>query len=178
MDERWLPVPDWEGLYEVSDLGRFRSIRRKTARGWRGGKLVTGTIRHDGYWEVQMTAPGRSRRKCFLHHLVLEAFVGLCPEGQEARHGAGGKLDASLANLCWGTRAKNVGPDRVRDHQSNRGEHHGLTPLTWVDVCEIRRLLAEGLTPQNKIAERFRVTKQTITNIKQKKTWAYPPEEW
>lgn len=177
MYEIWKPVPTWEGLYEVSDLGRFRSLPRQTARGIRGGKVVRGTIRHDGYWEVQLTAPGRPRRKCFLHHLVLEAFVGPCPNGQEALHGPGGKLDASLKNLKWGTRAKNVGPDRVRDHQSNRGEHHGLTRLTWADVCEIRSLLECG--PQQKvIAERYNVSKQTITNIKQGRVWTHPPEDW
>jgi hypothetical protein len=113
-----------------------------------------------------------------LHHLVLEAFVGLCPEGQEALHGPGGKLDASLNNLSWGFRAQNMGEDRVRDHQSNRGEHHGLTTLTWENVCEIRRLLAESTMYQYEIANLFRVSKQTITSIKQRKNWVHPPEEW
>lgn len=177
MDEKWLPVKGWEGLYEVSNFGRVRSLPRQTARGMRGGNLLVQYIRKDGYPEVYLYERGRKRRRTArVHHLVLEAFVGPCPKGEEARHGPGGKLDARLANLCWGTRAKNVGPDRVRDHQSNRGEHHGLTPLTWADVCEIRKLL--GTIPQNQIAVQFGVSKQTITNIKTGATWAYPPELW
>lgn len=43
----------------------------------------------------------------------------------ETLHGKGGKIDASLPNLSWGTRAENVGRDRLRDGQDNRGEHNG-----------------------------------------------------
>jgi len=174
----WKPVasPGWEHLYEVSNRGKVRSLRRKTRSGWRGGKLIGTYVRHDGYPEAQLCGGSQKRLKRMVHLLVLEAFVGLCPEGMEALHGPGGKLDASLANLSWGTREKNTGEDRVRDHQSNRGERHGLTTLTWDQVCNIRALI--GKVPQNELARLYGVSKQTITNIKQGKTWAYPPEEW
>ena len=38
--ERWLPVTGYEGLYEVSDLGRVRSLPRQTRSGVRGGTLM------------------------------------------------------------------------------------------------------------------------------------------
>lgn len=178
MDEEWRPVRGWEGLYEVSNTGKARSLPRPTPHGMRGGNELGHYVRkHDGYPEVRLGAPGRKPQKRMLHHLVLEAFVGPCPEGLEALHGPGGKLDASLPNLSWGTRAQNIG-DRVRDHQSQRGERHGLTTLTWEQVCEIRRLVAERKMYQYEIAARFGVSKQTITNIKTGHTWAYPPEEW
>ncbi len=176
MSELWKSVLDWESLYEVSCLGNVRSLRRKTRSGWRGGQSLTPYIRRDGYPEVYLYVERRRTRK-LVHHLVLEAFVGPCPKGQEALHGPGGKLDASLTNLSWGTRAKNTGEDRVRDHQSNRGEHHGLTPLTWADVCEIRRRHAAG-TSQNQLAREYPVCVQTINNIVNFHTWAYPPSEW
>lgn len=178
MDELWKAIASWEGLYEVSTLGRVRSLPRRTASGVRGGKVSKLYIRkNDGYPEATMTDRGNGRReKRMVHLLVLEAFVGPCPEGQEALHGPGGKRDASLANLSWGTREKNTGPDRVRDHQSNRGERHGLTTLTWDQVCNIRAML--GKVPQNELARMYGVSKQTITNIKTRHTWAHPPEEW
>ena len=49
--ERWLPVPGWEGLYEVSDLGRVRSLprpRRPKMRTY-GGKLLTPYLGIDPY---------------------------------------------------------------------------------------------------------------------------------
>ena len=44
--ERWLPVPDREGFYEVSDLGRVRSLR--------SGQLLSPALRKDGYQHVSL----------------------------------------------------------------------------------------------------------------------------
>lgn len=177
--ERWLPVVSFDGfyasLYEVSDLGRVRSLPRQTRRGVRGGRLLAGHVRDDGYPEVAMSRENKVRAR-MVHLLVLEAFVSLCPDGMEARHGPGGKLDASLANLCWGTRAQNVGPDRVRDGQSNRGERHGLSKLTMEQVEDIRRRSAAGETQQS-IASRHGITFQNVSVIVLGKTWSYPGAE-
>ncbi len=177
MDEEWREVPGWEGLYEASNRGQARSLKRKTPSGMRGGRLLKPFLRRDGYYEVYFSRDSQ-RTSWLVHRLVLTTFVGPCPEGMEALHGSTDKLDNRLENLQWGTRARNMGEDRVRDHQSNRGEHHGLTTITWADVLEIKRLLAEGRLYQYEIADRFGVSKQTITNIKTGHTWAHPPEEW
>lgn len=196
IQEEWLPVIGWESLYEISNQGNVRSFGRQTRSGIRGGNPLAPFLRKDGYYEVQLfrspeivpcstcghpqpvESAEKRKQKKLVHHLVLEAFVGPRPDGLEALHGPRGKRDNRPENLSWGKRAKNMGEDRVRDHQSNRGEHHGLTTLTWADVCEIKRLLAEGTVYQYEIADRFNVSKQTITNIKTGHTWAHPPEEW
>lgn len=180
MNEIWKPVLGWENLYEVSNHGRVRSLPRQTVKGVRGGNLLTPYLRRDGYYEVYLwDRANRPRRAAFIHHLVLEAFDKPRPEGQETLHGPGGKLNNYWPeNIAWGTRAQNMGEDRVRDHQSNRGEHHGQTSLTWADVCEIHRLLKEHQLFQYQIAERFGVCRQTITLIKQGKVWAHPPTDW
>lgn len=51
-------------------------------------------------------ADGRLRAKN-VHVLVLEAFVGPRPQGYEACHGLGGRLDNSLSNLRWDTSSEN-----------------------------------------------------------------------
>lgn len=52
------------------------------------------------------------RKDRYIHRLVLEAFVGPCPEGMEARHINGDHQDNRLENLCWGTKEENM-KDRV-----------------------------------------------------------------
>lgn len=56
-----------------------------------------------GYPHVNLQ--GKTR---FVHHLVLEAFVGPMPEGHEGCHRDGDRTNNHLGNLYWGTRAENV----------------------------------------------------------------------
>lgn len=175
--EHWLPVVGFEGLYEVSDFGRVRSLDRTvvTSNGPRQyrGRLLKSYINKGtrGYPFVGLSRPGLNASYP-VHILVLTAHAGPCPAGQEARHGPAGKADASLENLCWGTRAQNVGPDRVRDGQSNRGERQGRHKLTETQVLEIRRRRAAGeeLRP---LAEEFGVSVQTISGIGLGNGWAW-----
>jgi hypothetical protein len=116
--EKWKDITGYEGLYQVSDQGRVRSLDRKVKSKGSGsylrkGQLIKPKMRRDGYPSVGLRADGG--RKFFLvHRLVLEAFVGVRPEGMEARHLNDVKSDARLENLVWGTRSEN-NYDRVRN---------------------------------------------------------------
>lgn len=100
MAEKWLPIPEWEGLYEVSDQGRVLSVRRKLIR-----KLQPDV--HDAYLTVNLSRDG-TVKKYFVHRLVLLTFVGPCPEGMESRHLNGKPDDNRLHNLKWDTRIANA----------------------------------------------------------------------
>lgn len=169
--ERWLsaPVPGFEDLYEVSDLGRVRSLPRKTASGLRGGRVLGFHVGNTGYPAVMLYRNNKPVRK-HVHSLVLGAFVGPCPPGHEALHGPAGPLVAALRNLAWGTREKNQGPDKVRDGTSNRGERQGRHKLTWVAVAEIRRRAAAG-EPKMHLAREFGVSASNLRSVIRGDTW-------
>lgn len=106
VNENWAPAPGYEELYEVSDLGRVKSLRL--------GKLMKP---HEvnyriGYLQVGFSLAGRMKN-FYVHRLVLEAFVGPCPDGMECRHLNGNARDNRLLNLAWGTRSEN-NFDRVK----------------------------------------------------------------
>lgn len=123
--ERWLPVADWEGLYEVSSLGRVRSLPRKDTVGrFHAGKVLRQFPQRDGYLCVGVTY-GPRRRLVRVHHLVLEAFHGPRPVRTEARHLNGDRLDNRAVNLAWGTKSENC-LDQVR---------HGTHPSTAKTHC-------------------------------------------
>lgn len=106
--ERWLPVPGYEGLYEVSDQGHVRSVPR---HGTRGGALRPWLDRK-GYAMVRLYR-GARQKGLSTHRLVLLAFVGPPGPGQQCRHLDGDSSNNRLANLAWGTRSENA-RDRVR----------------------------------------------------------------
>ncbi len=112
MAEQWKPVVDYVGLYEVSDLGRVRSVDRvveyRDGRRvqWSGMALAPRTDLK-GYARVNLCR--NSVRTTFLvHRLVLVAFRGPCPAGMEACHGPAGNGDNSLTNLRWDTHGRNI----------------------------------------------------------------------
>jgi len=160
--ETWRPIPGYDGAYEVSDLGRVRSYRLYHGTSQR---LLSPGLSH-GYLQVTLIRDGkRSIRR--VHQLVMLAFVGPRPAGQEVRHGPLGKLDNRLISLCYGTRTENIA-DRVRDggqrYRGLGGEENGRAKLTAADAAEIRRLVAAG-EMQVSVARRFGVGKSTISRV-------------
>jgi hypothetical protein len=98
MPARWIPVPGYQGWYEISDEGDVYSLARHRSA---GGLLKPG-LTTNGYRFVVLHKYGRKSTRT-VGSLVLEAFRGPAPHGRtRARHGAGGKLDDSLENLRWG----------------------------------------------------------------------------
>lgn len=112
--ERWLPVPRFERLYEVSDLGRLRRV---------GGLPKSLKPGYGGYVGVILHRCGR-RHKSRMHVLVLETFVCPRPPGMHSLHRNGNPSDNRLANLRWGTPSENRydtvrhgrHPARLRSH--------------------------------------------------------------
>lgn len=122
VSEEWRPVSEYEGSYEVSNTGRVRSISRVLHDGhrWKGRELrLISRKAHDDLPRVQVTLHlGGHQRTRLVHHLVLEAFVGLRPDGTEACHWDGDASNNCLNNLRWATHLENEGDKR------RHGTHH------------------------------------------------------
>lgn len=132
MSEVWLPVVGYEGLYEVSNQGRVRSLDRVVTKSNSRQQVVFGRIlkpkQHNGYRHVDLSANGKVRR-FRIHQLVCPAFNGGPPnseERQEIRHLNGIKLDNTPENLCWGSSSENKF-DSVR---------HGVHYPTREEFCK------------------------------------------
>lgn len=127
--EQWLPIPGFEGRYEVSNLGRVRSRTR----------VLKPSAGSTGYPHVSL--PDSSARSGFrvhyVHALVTLAFLGPRPEGQQVRHGDGDRTHCALANLSYGTPVENeADKKRHGTHEKTRRTHcpldHRLAPPNLV----------------------------------------------
>lgn len=173
--EEWLPVHGYEGYYEVSSFGRVRSLTYKliTKRGAvkrHAGKLLQpGRSGRYGYLTVSLNKAGRASSK-LVHRLVLRAFVGACPSGQEVRHLDGNPRNNRASNLKYGT-AKENSADQVRHGTRAEGDKNGQRRLSSTDV---RRVLSEyttGAYTQQKLADKYGVKIMTINHIVRGRTW-------
>jgi hypothetical protein len=180
--EQWKPVVGFDGFYEVSDLGRVRSVDRVSTQRESHGLMVTRrltgrllrqkTRRDNGYCEVTLKAIGLGikSRVCLVHRLVLEAFVGPCPSGQQARHFPDRNCTNNrLANLAWGTPLENQA-DRIIHGTTVNGEKSHLSKLSAIAVQEIRKRLANGDRIRD-VAREYKMNEATIGHIKAGRSW-------
>jgi hypothetical protein len=120
MPERWLPIPGLEGRYEVSDLGRVRSLDQHFSSQAgnsfvrRGRVLKANPAGNTGYLGVSLPEPAARSgwRLRSVHSLVALAFLGPRPEGKEVRHLDGVKTNCALSNLAYGTGIDNEADKR------------------------------------------------------------------
>lgn len=113
---------------------------------------------------------GGVRRQVGIHRLVLEAFVGPCPEGMEGCHSDGDPKNNSLANLRWDTPAANWA-DRYSHGTATQGEKHGASKLTDDDVLSILyvgRRMTEAAT-----ARVFGISNTVIGRIRRREAWKH-----
>jgi hypothetical protein len=137
----WRPVVGYEGFYEVSDQGQVRSLDRNIEQASRNGTVYTRfifgqvmnpTVGNHGYPHVTLRRSGTSKLSV-VHRLILEAFVGPCPDGMEACHDNDMKTDNRLVNLRWDTSKANK-RDMIRNgghyqaSQTHCKHGHEFTP--------------------------------------------------
>ena len=166
MSEKWLPVLGYEGLYEVSNLGRIRSYPRQ---GTDGRIINILPSKKCGYMRVSLYRDGRRAAKK-VHRLVLEAFVGPCPAGMEGCHNNGVRDDNQDSNLRWASRRDNCADAKLHGTAA-MGEKNGSAKLSRVKVDKIRKLRASGHTYRS-IAESFNVSIDTARSAAVGDTWA------
>lgn len=155
--EQWRPVPDFEEYYEVSNLGRIRSLDRDYVNAAGRNRRVKGRIivlvnKPSGYKGVCLCVGGKQTGKN-VHRLVAMAFIGPPPFVKaEVNHKDGNKSNNHYSNLEWCSRAENVQhavdtglmPTRNLDHLRRFGEDNPACTITDSKVFQIRKRLADG----------------------------------
>ena len=109
--EVWKDVCGYEGIYQVSNKGRVRSLNRITNYGRRcKGKVLSQAPggRTGEYRSVQLfDLDGNGTRK-YVHQLVANAFIGAPEEGYQVNHIDENKSNNTADNLEWVTASQNV----------------------------------------------------------------------
>lgn len=134
MDEQWLPVPGYEQFYEVSSLGRVRSLPRVD----RIGRLRQSRLRRatpiGRYLCVTLTDESGRQKLRRVHQIVAEAFHGPRPPGTQVCHYDGNGHNNHADNLRFGSAADN-GADKVRLNTHCRRGHEFTTENTNLVSC-------------------------------------------
>jgi hypothetical protein len=168
-EERWMPVKEYEGIYEVSNKGRVKSLERKDKRGFlRKERIMRQVVNPRGYSFI-VTQDKRSK---VVHRLVAEAFIDN-PDGKgEVNHLNGIKTDNRLENLEWATHSENL-LHACREGLRNtpKGEKNHNAKLTNKESEKVRELYAGGDWTYKKLSEKYDVGISVIAGIVKGKTY-------
>jgi len=182
--EQWKPVVGYEGLYEVSNLGRVKSLDRvccdKNGLAKRfKGKILAGTIKknaHGQYLVVRLGAiSGCGPKMRYIAHLVLETFDKPRPVGMECCHCDGNSLNNEFANLRWGTPKENT-LDKYKHGTILWGSKNHQAQLKENQVSEIRAKYIKypnGTSNSRRLANEYKVNIQVIGKIVRRERWRH-----
>lgn len=128
MEEIWKPIKGYEGHYEISSIGRVKSIKRMsegTGRSCRSlsERMLSITLFRNGYEKVMLRKNGKD--KCYrVHRLVAESFIDNPNGFLEVNHKNEIKTDNSVDNLEWCNRQYNCNygtrNDRIVKYNSKK----------------------------------------------------------
>jgi hypothetical protein len=178
--EIWKDCVGYEGFYQVSDLGRVRSLDRRipvnraTGKEYKSmkGKILRPAICNGGLHLILSDNNG-TKKTVKIHNLVLEAFVGKRPQNYEACHFPDSSYSNNkLSNLRWDTKENNE-RDKRYNNTDNRGERHGMAKLKNEQVINIKKMINSGRYRDSEIANMFNIDSGIVYSIKKQITWAW-----
>lgn len=118
MAEIWKDIKEYEGFYQISNLGRVRCCERIDKIGrHKSVRILTPNKQHNGYLRICLHKDCKQKR-FFVHRLVAEAFIPNSGNKPHINHINGKKDDNRVENLEWATREENM------QHAFNTGLTH------------------------------------------------------
>ncbi len=157
-------IPNFPG-YQIDTNGDVWSSKTKGIN-----KKITPCIRNK-YVGVSLRKDKKNHSK-HIHRLMLEAFVGVCPEGMEACHNNGNKTDNSLENLRWDT-SKNNHIDRRKHGTMPLGEQCKSSKLKAEQVIKIRELFSTGKYSFVELGRMFNISNDNVGHIVRRERWTH-----
>lgn len=199
--EEWRSVVGYEGLYEVSNLGRVRSMSGAF-------KYHRATIlkpkKSSQYATIWLSDGTGKQKSVTVHKLVAAAFIGPRPDGLEVNHKNGNKHDPSLGNIEYMTKSQNaihayhviktrIAPttanpgcaakgdrngSRLHPNSRPRGNGHANSKLTEADVISIRARFPIGRSVPGRptlqqLADEFGISRQSVWYIVHRRGWTH-----
>ena len=159
------PIPGFP-KYKITKDGRIWSL-------YRGGRWLSLTENMHGRLRVSLYKNGEQHHK-EVHRLVLETFVGPCPDGMQSCHNNGNKTDNLINNLRWDTSSNNH-KDTVKHGTSpfGNGESNIRSKLKERDVINIIHLYNTKLFSQQEVANMYKISQTMVSHILNRRRWKH-----
>lgn len=171
-EEIFKPIKDYEGFYEVSNLGKVKSLAKTWSAGRKSDSILKPGHRKAGY-DFVVLCVNKVKEYASIHRLVAEHFCDNPFNYKVVNHINGNKFDNRSVNLEWCTTSHNC--QHAYDtglKEGKRGIENHMAKLKQEDIPEIKLLSKMGV-PQTEIGKKFGVGQQQISRIVTNQRWKY-----
>lgn len=168
--EIWKDVVGYEGLYQVSNFGRVKSLARKINHGRyiedRGDVIMTLFLNRQGYFTVILSKNGEKKQHR-VHQMVARAFIPNFDNKEMINHIDCNTQNNRVENLEWCTNSENQLHAIANGLKTDIGVNHSLSKLKQEDIKFIREhyKFRDKIYNTRSLAEMFNVSKSTINDI-------------
>lgn len=158
MCEEWTDIKDYEGLYQVSNFGRVRSLDRLDGSNHRlKGRILKPIKQTHGYLHVCLYKNGSQSIKK-IHRLVAQAFISNPENKLDVNHIDENKTNNMLSNLEWVTRKENV-------NHGTRNERAGKSNSIAIIATNIKTGESTEFYGSNECARQFGLSQGNIAKV-------------
>ena len=178
MNEVWKDIDGYEGIYQVSNLGKVRSLDRKVWNYIKPGRILKTHNNGHGYYNVSLHNKDKIEKHAYIHILVAKAFIPNPNNYTEVNHKDFDKTNNCVDNLEWVTHRENckhawVTGLRTKSEEERRKKiqmyNIKLKSINEHDVFKIYNEYKTKKVTMKDLSEKYNVCRQTICNIVNKK---------
>ena len=173
--EIWKEVKEFESAYEISNLGKVKSLKR-FKKHWKGGlsivheKILKMSINSKGYFNVDLSCDEKYLKSVDVHRLVALHFIPNPENKPYVNHIDGNKQNNNVSNLEWSTASENTKHAfKIGLMKNDVGEKSKNVKLTEKEVLEIR---ASNLM-NTELGRIYNIHSTMISKIKLRRSWTH-----
>lgn len=174
MKEIWKDIKGYEGIYQVSNFGRIKSLSRNVYVNGHKRTLTTKIIKlseDKGGYLYCCLHKEKIKKVVKVHRVVCQEF-NRTPNGkEEVNHIDGNKKNNTPKNLEWCTRSYNMKHAFKNGLKNAKGINNTRSLLTEKEVREIRRVYKKGLGSE--LASKYNVSNPCILDVVNNRTWTH-----
>ncbi|MHB8096079.1 MAG: NUMOD4 domain-containing protein [Erysipelotrichaceae bacterium] len=167
MEEIWKDVKNFEGLYQISNLGNVKSLKKMHGVLLKEERILKPSLSKHGYRKVNLCKCSKFTY-IVVSRLVAINFIDNPYNKPQVNHIDGIKTNDNVNNLEWCTASENLIHAYKTGLKNSHGENHSGHKLINEQILLIRNT---NNISNREIARLYNISPASVTNIKKHKSW-------